>query len=113
MHVSVSRIGTLETSNAMYNIYWVISAALNVATITGNRYAASLSLGFGVEDNALEKHCTCGNSLHACKERAQHRVRRPDEAHRLTQHTMSWLAIDRSLVERALIVTPTEHCIEL
>ena len=86
---------------------------MNDAMVTESRYAICLSLGFGIEDTAPEKHCTCDNSLHACKERAQHRVRRPDEAHRLTQHTMSWLAIDRSLVERALIVTPTEHCIEL
>ena len=69
--------------------------------ITANRCATSLSLGFGIEDTALEKHCTCDNSLHACTERAQHRVHRPD-----TQHTLSWLANDQSLVERAWTETP-------
>ena len=75
--------------------------AVNDAMIMESRYAASVSLGFGIEDTALGKHCTCDNSLHACKERARHRVHRPD-----TQHTLSWLAIDQSLAERAWIVTP-------
>ena len=85
------------------NIHYEVKlVATNIDKIRESRYASSVSLGFGIEDTALEKHCTCDNSLHACKERARHRVRRPD-----TQHTLSWLAIDHSLVERAWTVSPT------